>query len=373
MQPLGGHTWLRLLRSLPFQPDRVLHAAIRWSGMTFPVANFLVENVFCVLDDPSDDSQRIGAREFGIWVRELPALMGASQSGTHTHSRVPSTASMNYGHALASAPRSHRPSSRPPSVAAGSPRRPPTGLRSLSRTTSVDAVLDRDGSEGAVRPALGFVLDEDEEEDLQQQRLQQPQEQPPLEQQPDLDDGRSPSPSVRSTSNTKRRKRGRKGKGMTPSLDHVPNTAELLASASQSLVRELSRQPRSASASVQSFPNVPPPPPVPAPVSTPTVTKKPSRWKLSFGRAPARQPRAHGPTRSRTRTLVQLVWYMCRIRLWGSIHLLSLQHLNRSHHHLPHGQTQLCRTGVSPSYSSSHGVPHHRRVRAVGGPWLAVR
>jgi hypothetical protein len=79
-------------------------------------------------------------------------------------------------------------------------------------------------------------------------------------------------------------KRGRKGMGMTPLLDHMPNAAELLASASQSLVHELSCQTRSASASVQSLPNVPPPPLVPAPVSTPTVTKKPSRWKLSFGK-----------------------------------------------------------------------------------------
>ena len=259
----------------------------RFAGMTFPVANFLVENVFCVLDEPSDDSQRIGAREFGVWVRDLPAHMGASQPGTHTHSRVPSTASVNYGHALASAPPSHRPASRQSSIAAGSPRRPPTVLRSLSRTTSVNPVLDHDGSEGAVRPALGFVLDEDEEEDLQHQRLQQPYEQPSVEQQLELDAGRSPSPSVRSTSNPKRRRRGRKGKGMTPSLDHNPDTSELLLSASQTLVRELSRQPRSASASVQSFPNVPPPlpPPVPEPVSTPTITKKPSRWKLSFGRS----------------------------------------------------------------------------------------
>jgi hypothetical protein len=58
------------------------------------------------------------------------------------------------------------------------------------------AVLVCDGSEGVVCLALGFVLDEDEEKDLQQQRLQQPQEQPLLEQQPDLDDGCSPSPSV---------------------------------------------------------------------------------------------------------------------------------------------------------------------------------
>jgi hypothetical protein len=69
---------------------------------------------------------------------------------------------------------------------------------------------------------------------------------------------------------------------MTPSMDHI-QTSELLASASQTLARELSRQTRSASATVQSFPDAPPPPPVPA--SMPTVTKKPSRWKLSFGKS----------------------------------------------------------------------------------------
>src|SRR5216683_1600866 len=260
----------------------------RFTGMTFPVANFLVENVFCVLDDPTDDSQRIGAREFGVWVRELPSLMGASQPVTHTHSRVPSTASIAIDHALASAPASTRPISRSTSV--GSPRRPPVVLRALTRNTSGGPGLDRDGSDGAIRPPLGSVLDEeDEEEEQQQQRLQQPQ--PLQEQQHEAEVGRSPSPSLRSISNTKRRKRGRKGKGVTPSMDHIDHiqTSELLASASQSLVRELSRQTRSASASVQSFPDIPipppPPPPVPVPASMPTITKKPSRWKLSFGKS----------------------------------------------------------------------------------------
>jgi hypothetical protein len=37
----------------------------RFAGMTLRVANFLIENEFCILDKPTDDSQRIGAREFG--------------------------------------------------------------------------------------------------------------------------------------------------------------------------------------------------------------------------------------------------------------------------------------------------------------------
>jgi len=246
----------------------------RFTGMTLPVANFLVENVFCILGDPTDDSQRISAREFGIWVRDLPTLMVASQSVTHTHSRVPSTASIATGHPIASAPPSRRPSSRQPSIAGG----PPATLRSHTRNASMDPVLDRDGSDSAVHPALEFVLDEDEEDEQQQRQERQQQEEHEAEV------GRSPSPSLRSNSNTKRRKRGRKGKGVTPSIDHI-QTSEFLASASQTLARELSRQTRSASASIQSFPDVPPPPPVPAPAPAATITKKPSRWKLAFGKS----------------------------------------------------------------------------------------
>ena len=248
----------------------------RFTGMTLPVANFLVENVFCILEDPTDDSQRIGAREFGVWVRDLPTLMAAPQPATHTHSRGASMTSMATGHPIASAPASRRPSSRQPSITGGSPRRPPVALRSLTRNTSMGPVLDGDISDGATLPALDLVLDEEDEEEQQELERQEP-----LEQEQREAEVRSPSPSVRSNSNTKRRKRGRKGKGMNPSMDHI-QTSELLASASETLARELSRQTRSASATRQSFPDVPPPPPVPVPVSTPTVTKKPSRWKLSY-------------------------------------------------------------------------------------------
>jgi hypothetical protein len=243
----------------------------QFTGMTLPVANFLIENVFCILDDPTDDSQRIGAREFGLWIRDLPTLMRASQLTTHTHSRAPSSASVATGHPIASAPASSRPSSRQASFAGGSPRRPSVALRSLSRHTPVDPILDRDGPENGLPHTLSSVLSEEDEEEEEHERDHQQAE-----------DGRSPS--LRSVSTTKRRKRGRKGKGMTPSTDHI-QTSDLLASASQTLARELSRQTRSASAAVQSFLDIPPPPPVPVPASIPTVTKKPSRWKLSFGRS----------------------------------------------------------------------------------------
>ncbi|KAI9511209.1 kinase-like protein [Russula earlei] len=271
----------------------------RFTGMTLPVANFLVENVFCILDEPTDDSQRIGAREFGIWIRDLPTLMAASQPVARTHSRVPSTASVATGHPLASAPASCRPSSRQASVAGGSPRRPSVVLRTIPRNTSMEPVLDHDGPDGTVLASLELVLNEEDEEE-EQQPPPPPQAQEEQQEQHEAESGRSPSPSLRSSSNTKRRKRGRKGKGMVPPPDRV-QTSELLASASQTLARELSRQIRSASASMQSFPDVPLPPPVPLPVSMPTatVTKKPSRWKLPFGKSSGE---ATGSTRSDSRS-----------------------------------------------------------------------
>src|SRR5258708_13550305 len=115
--------------------------------MTLPVANFLVENVFCILEDPTDDSQLIGACEFGEWVRDLPTLMPAPPSVTHSHSRVPSMTSIATGHPIASAPASRCPSSRQPSIVGGSPH----------------------CSDGATLPALDLVLNEEDEEEQQKQ------------------------------------------------------------------------------------------------------------------------------------------------------------------------------------------------------------
>src|SRR5258707_1959100 len=115
--------------------------------MTLPVVNFLVENVLCILEDPTNGSQLIGACEFGEWVRDLPTLMAAPPSVTHSHSHVPSMMSIATGHPIASAPASRCPSSCQPSIVGGSPRR----------------------SDGATRPALDLVLDEEDEEEQQKQ------------------------------------------------------------------------------------------------------------------------------------------------------------------------------------------------------------
>ena len=115
--------------------------------MTLPVANFLVKNVFCILEDPTNDSQLIGACEFGEWVRDLPTLMAAPPSVTHSHSHVPSTMSIATGHPIASAPASHCPSSRQPSIIGGSPHR----------------------SDGTTLPVLDLVLDEENKEEQQKQ------------------------------------------------------------------------------------------------------------------------------------------------------------------------------------------------------------
>jgi hypothetical protein len=246
----------------------------RFTGMTSLVATFLVKNVFCILDDPTDDSQRINAREFGVWIRDLPTLMGASQPMTPTHTRVPPAASIATGHPLTSAPTSHRPSSRRASVADGSPRRLPAVLCSLTRDTSWGPVLEHGGPDSVVIPAPGTVRDKEDEEEEGQQATQP---QIPHEQQREAEIGRPP-PLMRSTSITKHRK----GKGMTPS-DHV-QTSESFVSVSKTLACELSNQMRSTSLSVQSFPDVLPPSGV---VTTylPTVTKMLRRWKPSPGRS----------------------------------------------------------------------------------------
>ena len=208
--------------------------------MTFSVANFLAENVLCILDDPTDDSQRIGAREFGVWICDLPTLIGASQPLTLAY------------HPIASAPASRRASG-----AGGWPRRPPFVLGAISQ----NLVLDHDGSDGTLTPALDLVLNDEDEDEEQQAEV-----------------------GLRSLATTERRKRRQKGKGMAPSTDHV-QISERLALASQTLVRELSRQTRSTTVSAPTFLEVPPAQrAAPAPVS-PSVTKRQSRWKLSFGKS----------------------------------------------------------------------------------------
>jgi hypothetical protein len=44
-------------------------------GMRRPVSELLAKKIFCILDDPSDDSPRMNAREFGAWAKDLPSLL----------------------------------------------------------------------------------------------------------------------------------------------------------------------------------------------------------------------------------------------------------------------------------------------------------
>ena len=226
----------------------------RFAGMTLPVANFLVENVFCILDDPTDDSQRICARKFGDWIHDLPTLMGASQSttDTNTDSRVPSTSVS--GHPLASAPASRRPSSRPASTVG----RLPHQIRVIPHNSPVHPVLDHDGSVGTHPPTLYLMLNQgDEDEEQEQQREQQQAE-----------DGHPPS--VRSLSTTKRLKRGPNGKGVTLSTE----SPEGVPLSVPTRVRELRRQARLTSAVQYSIVRSEPEPYVSLPSSTPLGTSK---------------------------------------------------------------------------------------------------
>lgn len=251
--------------------------------MTKPVADVLANDVFCIFDDPADDSRRMSAAEFGSWVKNLPTLLGG-----HGMHRTVSNSSTQ-GHRLSlSIPISHKPSSRRSSLSTPAVRTPAMPTRSLSRAPSLEPPFEREG--------LSTVIDNEDE----------------------VLDGDIPS---RTTSNTKRRKRGaRKGKSVGAENPITDETLVTLAVASQSLAREISKASKPSSlrtvstktsssanrrkpfepVSIYAMPTVllkstrppististstaPSPPPPAAPVPAP-VTKKPSKWKLSFGK-----------------------------------------------------------------------------------------
>ena len=263
-----------------FRRDPVNFFLTRFTGMTQSVADVLANDVFCILDDPADDSRRMSAAEFGSWAKNLPALLGG-----HGMHRTVSNSSTQ-GHRLSlSIPISHKPSSRRSSLSTPAVRTPAMPTRSLSRAPSLEPPFEREG--------LSTVIDNEDE----------------------VLDVDIPS---RSTSNTKRRKRGaRKGKTVGAENPITDETLVTLAVASQSLAREISRTSKPSSLRTVSTktssstnrrkpfepvsvypiptallkhtrPPVPlststaaPPPPAPAPAP---VTKKPSKWKLSFGK-----------------------------------------------------------------------------------------
>ncbi|KAG2368365.1 kinase-like domain-containing protein [Suillus spraguei] len=210
----------------------------RFTGMTWPVAEFLTQRVF-VLPPFDANHMPVTARQFGAWIKDLPTLL-CDRESHRGHKRVLSTASSTLGHPLSSCPPSRRPSSR------AALRTPLVCSRSLSRA-----------------PSVGSVLVE-EPEDLSRECQGEHNED---------EDGRS-----RSTK--KRGKRGSRKAGQKTTTDE---TLQTLAVASQSLAREISLASRGASrssslgivnlgrnASHASSPR-------------PVVVKKPSKWKLGFG------------------------------------------------------------------------------------------
>jgi hypothetical protein len=257
----------------------------RFSGMTAPVAEHLANKVFCILDDPMVDTPRITASEFGAWVKDLPTLLGAPSGSKHQ--RVVSTSSTQ-GHPISPAVlQSHRPCSRQTSAAAAHRAtlhsRP--GSRSVSRAPSRGAAYELEASE------LSTVYDH--EQDDQEEQDGEVEVEVEAEAPADIEEA-----SSRSASTNKRRKRGARRKGSCP-VSLQDETLASLADASQSLAREISRA--SQGSAGQSSGRRPPLPHEPIPmyalpasvlsapsISTPpapVVTKKSSKWKLSFGKS----------------------------------------------------------------------------------------
>ena len=237
----------------------------RFTGMTMPVARFLANRVFCILGGSSDDSPRVSAEEFGIWAKDLPAHFSAPG-----HARAVSISSTQ-GHPLAAGLPPSRPASRQASINHTVARR---GSRSASRPPSF--------AHGFMETELSTVLDNDNEGEIHEE--------------PCEEEVRSNS---RASSNMRRRKRGaRKGKGKEAQSDQVDQTLTNLAEASQTLAREISRSSK-VSGNGYVIDSVPPVPPIPSDAvpPTPTVTKKPSKWKLIIGKGSGdRSPTVPAPS-----------------------------------------------------------------------------
>ena len=273
----------------------------RFSGMTLPVAEFLANNVFCILDNPKDDSKRVSARTFGNWIKDLPNLLGSPPMPGHT--RTISISSVQ-GHRLSSIPHSRRPSLRNSLIVAeGSSRR---ASRNLSRNPSSGTAFEHKlESPMTLPPVPDGEFEPESMADLLHDRHDQHDHDAEAEV-----EGETGS---RSASTHKRRKRGaRKGKGsstispITPTSAHDV-TLETLAQASQALACDISRTSRhSGNTQVSAASDVHP---IPYPISpgmalppisllnasvppslaslspsVPSISKKSSKWKLSFGK-----------------------------------------------------------------------------------------
>ncbi|OBZ67088.1 Negative regulator of sexual conjugation and meiosis [Grifola frondosa] len=230
----------------------------RFTGMTLPVAEFLTTKVFCVLDNPKDDSQRVSAHAFGAWIKDLPALLGASTPSGHT--RNISISSVQ-GHRLASIPHSRRPSLRNASSA-----EPPSQRvsRAMSRAPSLGPAYEVEAELAPIMLSPVHSRDDEQAEPL-------------------------PETESRSTSTHKRRKRGARARAkgsLVPPASIHDDTLDTLAEASQALAREISRNSRTPH-SVE-YSSSPAPVPIPPSPTTPaSISKKSSKWKLSFGKGSA--------------------------------------------------------------------------------------
>ena len=274
----------------------------RFSGMTLPVAEFLANNVFCILDDPKDDSKRISARAFGNWIKDLPTLLGGPS--IHGHTRNVSTTSVQ-GHRIHSIPHSRRPSLRNSTVAgeAMSTR----ASRNLSRAPSFGPAFEHQLESPIMLSTMpdGKI----EEESVHGEHIHDHNDHNELDAEVEGELG------SRSASTHKRRKRGaRKGKGsvsanVSPTIPSSAQdaTLETLAMASQVLAREISRTsrqsgvaPKSSVSDVRasqyplssgmalpplSLVNASVPTSITSPsIDAPSISKKSSKWKLSFGK-----------------------------------------------------------------------------------------
>ncbi|EIW83295.1 Pkinase-domain-containing protein [Coniophora puteana RWD-64-598 SS2] len=265
----------------------------RFTGMTGVVADFLATRVFRMRPYISNP---LTAGEFGTWIKDLPSLLSSNPPSPlmspavfrgHTRTISTSSAAHTVGHIINSCPPSSRPSSRT------GMRTPIIGQRSLSRAPSMGP--------GSMGPVL--------------------REEPELEA-PDENDGEADGEGDdgRSRSTKKRGKRGARNKSKASTVlsptsptfstvnGGVDHTLETLASASQTLAREISRQSRpSAPASrsssivrpipISAVSEPPPPVPVSVPVQThaPEPVKKPSKWKLGFGSKGSNSHEEHAP------------------------------------------------------------------------------
>ena len=201
----------------------------RFTGMTRRVAEVLTTRVFNILEDSEDDSSRFTASAFGAWIKDLPDLLTDQPiAPPRSHQRTVSVTSITHGFPIStSTPLSHRPSSRQVSRS-NTIRTPLIPSRSLSRAPSFGAPYEQYES-----AELSTVIDQEIEE----------LDDKPEQEDEDLTPAGMTSRSTSTNKRRKRGARKNKGASSTPGSikGDVDDTLNTLAVASQSLARELSR------------------------------------------------------------------------------------------------------------------------------------